>query len=209
VYATLEPALSTERLATYLRAAGHDQARAVALYEWNMLVSAAFLPLFAVSEVALRNRIVSRLERNWPLGWWDGSALSVHLDRRTGAKKLRTAEHEIRRGGKTVTSGRLTAELTFGFWTSLLGPHFEPVLWPAFAADFPNLPLGLGRNDLFNRCNTIRVLRNRVSHHEPIFSRDLSRDSRNIIELIRWLDPALDTWMRKQNTVPGLLRKKP
>jgi hypothetical protein len=53
----LEPTLSQARLGTYMLAAGHDEARALALYQWNALLGEAFhLPIQSV-EIALRNRI--------------------------------------------------------------------------------------------------------------------------------------------------------
>jgi hypothetical protein len=50
-------AISQDRFTTYLKAAGHDPERALALYLWNAQIGEAFhLPIQAV-EVALRNSI--------------------------------------------------------------------------------------------------------------------------------------------------------
>lgn len=53
--AWIEQWLSRERFALYLRKAGGDRTRALALYEWNAKLSAAFLHDLNHLEVALRN----------------------------------------------------------------------------------------------------------------------------------------------------------
>lgn len=51
----VETRLSPQRFATYLRMAGHDRSRALALYEWSTSLNAALLHDFAHLEVGLRN----------------------------------------------------------------------------------------------------------------------------------------------------------
>jgi hypothetical protein len=40
----------------------------------------------------------------------------------------------------------------------------------------------------------IRMLRNRIAHHEPVIDWDLSKHYRNIIELSGWLCPSAADW---------------
>jgi hypothetical protein len=44
--------ISAPRFATYLQARGNDRAHALALYEWNLTISAAFIVPLQVCEVA-------------------------------------------------------------------------------------------------------------------------------------------------------------
>ncbi|MGB7235837.1 MAG: hypothetical protein WBD41_07595, partial [Rhodococcus sp. (in: high G+C Gram-positive bacteria)] len=51
----VEDWLSAERFRTYLKRAGFDRGRALALHEWNAQLNAALLHDFAHLEVGLRN----------------------------------------------------------------------------------------------------------------------------------------------------------
>lgn len=67
------------------------------------------------------------------------------------------------------------SRLMFGFWCGLLGEDFEDVttkslLWPNLLTEvFPNTPHKPKRLRIEKTLNKIRDLRNRLSHHEPIW----------------------------------------
>jgi hypothetical protein len=61
-YKNLEEILSKERLNKYLQVTSQDKRRAIRLYKANLKVSQAFLPVFSVFEVVLRNKLDSVLE---------------------------------------------------------------------------------------------------------------------------------------------------
>lgn len=44
-------------------------------------------------------------------------------------EKLHDAKDSMMRQGKLLTSGRVVAELSFGFWTALIGRKYEKRLW--------------------------------------------------------------------------------
>lgn len=81
LFAALSVTLSGERLAPYL-ASSPTEADALALYEWNMAVSAALFETFAVFEVCLRNALHTELTRwndsaNGTGEWFDHLGLST------------------------------------------------------------------------------------------------------------------------------------
>ena len=98
------------------------------------------------------------------------------------------AASKIRTKG-VVTSGGMTAELTFGFWVKMLLPRHELVFWGSLHAAFPELPTTIAYADLYKRCDDVREFRNRVFHHEPILERNITLEYSQIIELIHWLSP--------------------
>ena len=53
--------------------------------------------------------------------------------------------------------------------------------------------------------NTLRTLRNRIAHHEPIFARDLARDHERILEVAEWISPATTAWIEHHSRVPEVL----
>lgn len=60
--------LSVPRYGAYLAAAGHDQQRALDLYEWNTGTSMALMHDLAHLEVGLRNAYDRALQRGAPAG---------------------------------------------------------------------------------------------------------------------------------------------
>jgi len=107
------------------------------------------------------------------------------------------ALNDLTREGKEPTPGRVVAALTFSFWTAMLSPAYE-TLWQqdlhrvARRAD----GAGLRRKDLSSPLTPIRVLRNRVAHHEPILGWNLQKHHEAILRIIEWLSPAAAAWCR-------------
>ena len=118
--------ISQERLTKYLVAAGPNPDRALALYGWNIQLSEAFFPVLSAAEVSLRNIIVARLIALYGPQWWDDPAFLLQI--KSGGKRIvKTARDKLVTTG-AVTSGRMTAELNFGFWVKKFnvskGVHF-------------------------------------------------------------------------------------
>lgn len=198
--------ISEERLANYLIAAGHDEAKALKIYGWNIRISEAFFPLLSASEVCLRNIISTRMIELYGNQWWNDAAYLDQIGQ--GTRIVKTARDNLRRRGP-VTSGGMTAELNFGFWSKMLLPRHKAVFWADFNASFSDLPTGVTYEDLSDRCDQVRIFRNRIFHHEPIFKRDISLEYSHIMELITWFSPAKAAWIRDYTRVMVVLREKP
>ncbi|HGS6381287.1 TPA: Abi family protein [Klebsiella variicola subsp. variicola] len=111
-------------------------------------------------------------------------AQGVLLDKhghRVVARKVREeilveqARDTIVAEGKNITPARVIAGLSFGFWTTLLSRKYDDndskaLLWPNLEnAVFPHLPDGYVMSDVRQAFERIRLLRNRLSHHEAIW----------------------------------------
>ena len=199
--------ISQERLTKYLRAAGFDQERALALYGWNIQISEAFFPVLGASEVCLRNIISARLVALYGQTWWDDQAFLTQI-RNSGTRIVKTARDKLKTKG-SVTSGRMTAELNFGFWCNMLLPRHEPVFWPDLHASFSDLPATVTYDRLYRRCDAVRDFRNRVFHHEPILHLNITKEYSQIIELITWLSPDKAKWIKPYSRVMVVARQKP
>jgi len=204
----LEEIISKQRLGPYLTAAAFDPDRTLELYAWNMKVGAAFFPLFAAAEVALRNRIAAPLCDVYGATWWGNPAFILLLGK-TGKGIVLRAVTKINQKGLIVDSGRLTADLSFGFWEKMLLPKYAADLWSPLYPHFPDFPGHLNQVDLFDKIGEICALRNRISHHEPIFHRNISSDYSKSMELIRWLSQDKARWIKPHCEVMALLRLKP
>ena len=83
---------------------------------------------------------------------------------------------------------------TFGFWTSLLTPRYSQASFQSkiIKTCFKGVPAAQ-RNikNLQARFDKIRILRNRVSHHERIIHwKNLITQHDELLESIKWLDNA-------------------
>lgn len=203
----LEVSLSRERLGTYLNATGGDRVKAIRLHVWNTAVSAALYELLQILEVTLRNAMNHRLGEIYGEAWYynrDVGLNSVALD------QISRARRDLEREGYDENPHQIVATLSFGFWVSLLssggsGVNYEMTLWrPALRGTFPQCNR-LSRRGAHRPLNILRRLRNRIAHHEPIFSRALDEDHERILEVAGWISPTTRTWMEHHSRVPAFL----
>ena len=145
-------------------------------------------------EIALRNSVHEQLtSATGSETWW--TLLPLAADQET---MLRKAADALRRERKPLDAGRGVAELSFGFWTSLFGPRYSALWNNHLVKAFPRRPLQ--RSEIQVRLNSIRKLRNRVAHHEPILSRPLQKDVNQIFDTLSWIDPVTARWVRSNSS---------
>jgi len=206
--------ISAPRFATYLQACGNDHARALALYEWNLDISAAFIVPLQVLEVAVRNGVAEAIEAvHGPL-WPRSNGFLRSLPQPRLATHYNPAQNLRGVSANQPTTGKVIAELNFAFWEQIFTAGQDNRIWLAhFRAAFPGAPAAIpipvaratARNDLY----TIRKLRNRIAHHEPIFTRNLTSDYDRIRELISWRNLTAAAWMDRKQGVTALIPLKP
>jgi hypothetical protein len=201
--------LSPERFNTYLVAAGHDQTRALKLYIWNAHVGEAFHTPIQAAEVSLRNKIDHALTTRFGTNWWKDTSFRAILDRE-GTSDMEAVFRRLTKKGIPIVTSQVVAGLSFGFWVAVLQPRFNPDVWSSqLRLSFPDLPPTETRHSLCSQASKIAFLRNRISHHEPIFNRNLSLDYSDLMKFLTWVCPSTQTWIRPQCRVPALLRLKP
>ncbi len=205
----LSEIISPLRMGTYLQNAGHDPDRALALYLWNAKMGEAFhLPIQAF-EVGLRNRVSDGIAAVFGPDWWnDESFLREGGDKRD--KDIRLVINRLSRKRVRADTGQVVAGLSFGFWIAMLHGRHNLKIWSAqLSNSFPHMPENITRKKLHARATDIADLRNRISHHEPIFKRNLSGDYGKCIEAVRWLCPTKAEWIKPHCRVPKMIREKP
>jgi hypothetical protein len=206
----LHQLLTPQRLTSYIDATAGSLADALALYDWNVVASAAVLTTTAMVEVLVRNSLDAQLvawaARRSAREWFD----VVSLDRQ-GRQDLRTARDRAAKRGPEL-HGRVVAELTFGFWRYLTASRYLTSLWvPATAAAFPlaSTDLRRRREDVEKRLQRIHFVRNRAAHHEPIHRRDLGRDLTAAVELSAWISPDAASWVTERSSINAVIDAKP
>lgn len=192
--AALEDALSLERFARYLDWADGDRRLAVGFYTLNTRLSESLYTPIQMLEIALRNRIHAVLSESSHDRWYDEP--SCQFDPRQ-AEQLANARAELAAAKKPDNPGRVVAALTFGYWTAFFNTDYED-LWRKRLHRIAKRPDGksLTRKDFSRSLTPIRLLRNRIAHHEPILEWNLPKHYASILQLTEWLSPAAATWCR-------------
>ena len=196
-----EEALSLERFGRYLAWAGGDRGRAIAMYGLNTRLSESLYTPLQTLEVALRNRIHTVLAEAKGEDWYGGHAGILLVPHQS--EQATKAIDELAKGGKPVTAGGVVASLTFSFWTTMFNKAYE-TLWQQTLhriAD-PTAPKGLRRKDFSTPLTQVRVLRNRIAHHEPILHWNLRKHHNLILQLIEWLSPPAAKWCSENDRFP-------
>lgn len=77
----------------------------------------------------------------------------------------------------------------------------------------PNLdagkPVGQLRQEIYYRLEEIRTLRNRIAHHEPIFTRNLPQDLQRIVDLIEFRCKVTAGWMMSNQLASKIIGERP
>jgi hypothetical protein len=110
--------------------------------------------------------------------------------------------------------GKVIAESKFMFWQSMFTKRHDHRVWDQQLMRVlpfldPTKPVVDHRSFLFESLEKLRRLRNRIAHHEPIFTRDLDLDFSLIHQLVGYRSKATATWMLKHQYVGALLSSRP
>jgi hypothetical protein len=168
------------------------------LYEYNVALSEILYGLLHGLEVTIRNVEHDVLTNSYQTpAWYDRVRLSRYwMDQVQQAK---------RDAGPNPTAGKVIAELTFGFWVDLLSRRNKNALWihQGLRTAFHNT--ALPREAIQQRLQKVRLLRNRIAHHEPVLTSSAriyaGHDFITLPELLEcaeWVCTDTAQWMRTQ-----------
>jgi hypothetical protein len=181
--------LSDPRFARYRDRYSGDEGLGLRLYAWNTELTAACWGPVSVVEVVVRNSIHDALRRERREDWWEEPHVRL-MDRERFAISDTIAKLR-RRGIDAPTSGQVVAATSFGLWVGLTDAglprdpllSYETALWqPRIQKAFPHLG-AVRRKDLHRKLNGIRVFRNRLAHHEPIYAAPIARILDDMIDV--------------------------
>lgn len=205
----LERLFSAERLSTYIAHCGGNSAAAVEMYRWNAAITAAFWEPVGHLEVALRNILDDRLAaRHRRLGR-PGSWLDDPAGELPGRARLDIAgaRERVRQKGKRASDGQTISELSFGFWRFLITKKLTR-LWPDLATGFPHAP-DRRRETVEAPLSRLHVFRNRLAHHQRVWSHAPEQRYEDLLALAGCIDPALPDWIEATSKVRSALAAKP
>lgn len=132
--------------------------------------------------------------------------------RQSEADKVRNAEISLTEQGKQITPDGIVAELPLGFWNALLNVYYERrLVHLIIRAVFPNMPRATRtRGVVSKRMNTIRGLRNRVFHHEPVwYWGNLAALHHEVTEACHWMSVELGDILKRMDRFGSVLAAGP
>lgn len=186
-----------------------DEARAIQHYRCNLQLAEAFYVSLSVFEVTLRNALCRELEtmtgrKDWYAIFPTTPGLT-NLNRYiTQASKQIVGRHE------SITPSKVTAELTLGFWVSLVNSEYERLLWKDLRRAFPYMPKKLRqRKNVSAPLNTFRALRNRVFHNESIcWNLDRVEEiHREMVTVMGWMNKDIPEWLYRIDRFDAVCRQ--
>lgn len=204
-----EKVFSTERMSRYYTAYPNDEAKALEHYQANIELSSSFYACLSVFEVALRNALNRELVALFGREDWYKIIAS-----KPGLNGLNyyiiEAQRHISSRGEIVSASKIVAELTFGFWVSLMNSQYEKILWHDLRRAFPYLPkVRKQRKNVSAPLNNFRAFRNRIFHNEPICRSKtyIEKMHGDILEVLYWINRDIPAWLAEFDTVDAVLDK--
>ena len=159
--------ISVERLLSFKQDDNDTIESLIARYQDNIRISQALYPELSTLEITLRNAIDTMLRTCFSNTWLEDEVILC-------------AYNDVKQTyPNDFTYGKVIANLTFGFWTNLCSKKYNAKIWTkkgAFKGVFINYPQGMQQqiHALSKRLRSIRNLRNRVFHYEPVFKKPLN-----------------------------------
>lgn len=189
----IRAALSFARVETFRRSTNGSDAACLARYVWNVALCEGLYPTLRFLEVALRTRIHHVATQHFGSEYWFADPKIVSPLKTDGnprnSRAIRLA------AGHRTPAHRIVSDLSLGFWVHLFGGAYEVSFWrPVIRGVFPGAPVvERSRAKVGRRLRRVLWLRNRVFHHEAIWSlRDLPERHREMLTIIAWISvPAL------------------
>jgi hypothetical protein len=199
---TLERALSPERLKPYMIIGRGDLWVALHLYTRNTELSEALYGIVQGFEILLRNATHVALSKGFATEqWWDLAGL-----REQEQNDIAEARRQIAERLTEVTPGRVVAELNFGFWANLYSNFYEQGFWVKHLRSV--FPARLSRKVFHDRLTVLKLLRNRIAHHETLIRRDVRQDYTNLLETAGWISYTTQMWIESTNCFEERVAKR-
>ncbi|MGA4642821.1 hypothetical protein ACPA1J_24075, partial [Stutzerimonas stutzeri] len=104
------------------------------------------------------------------------------------------------------TTGKVIPELKFVFWEQMLSSRYDVAIWdPLLTTVFPNVPTAAGTSvaarGLARDVSVVRSIRNRVAHHEPIFSQNITEVMDAIHRVSAYRSKDVGVWVKTAHRV--------
>ncbi|MGL6177715.1 MAG: hypothetical protein ACRC13_00565 [Tannerellaceae bacterium] len=185
----VERVISKSRFKRYKEACKNRRDLALELYCLNLELSERLYGYISVFEVCLRNSIDSKLKESYNNGWLTTQTkpngfLSQNALSGLRAKSIEARERIMKNKPKGFTPDRHLAALSLGFWVDLFKKKAYAATGKILLEIFPNKEKGLTATTVWKDLSKIRIIRNRIAHHQPVCFKDTLIDLDKVEEVI-------------------------
>lgn len=217
VLSAIKDCLSHARIGRYEIAAhakSDGDPSAIALYGWNAQISAALFTPLHFCEVVVRNAAADALEAVYGARWPWNSVFVLSLPN-PSARNTYNPRADLRGvASKQPSTGKVIPELKFVFWQELFTRRHDIRLWDPhlrriFPGHDPARTMVEIRKSIYGDLEAIRKLRNRIAHHEPIFTRNLSLDLERMRRLVQLRSNLVASWMMINQNADAVISQSP
>lgn len=199
--------LSEPRLSPY-RAQTASAPEALELYTWIHRMASTCFELIAYLEVGVRNSIDKALREYHEqspssVPWiFSQPLINHHIAEMIATGRNRLPEvHQNNRD-------QISASLSFGFWSGLLGSKYDELWKKCLHKAFPYAYQGK-RKSVAVELEAVRKFRNRIAHHDSLLNTDILFEVTRIFKLAGYIDPQFENWMRSVSRVHAIYAEKP
>ena len=193
-----EKVFSSKRMERYFKLHS-DENKALIHSCCNIELAESFYPSLSVFEVALRNALSRELQNMTGREDWYEVFTSIK-DLEELYSYIVQAKKQISNRSEVTSPSKVIAELTLGFWVSLLNSEYEKVLWKSLRKAFPCIPKNeRKRKNISTPLNNIRRFRNRIFHNESIcWNMDkITSIHSSLILVMGWINADLPNWLKE------------
>ncbi len=209
---SMKASLSGPRFARYLSVTGGDDRKALALYQWNALISQSLYVYIQCWEICLRNKVDGFLRWKYSEKWpYDQNRAVRNLQGNDRKRLLETISRQhSQRGFSLVSTDSIVADLSAGFWVSQLSKSYAvPYVWNYnLVKIFPN-DTALNTRAAWEICDRTLNLRNRIAHHEPIYHLDLQQHYGDLQRIVAAMCKGTSAFANANSSFRHVFESKP
>jgi len=204
-YKEVKELLSHARLTSYQQAfGGSSDQELLGAYDWNMSLVGALMPLLQITEVTLRNAIHNAANTEFGDRWFEKPKFNHQKGSTKKPEAVKNFKKNISASNKEAakvlkrqkitgkpSSNQVIAQTSFSTWEFILDDAFfkggdDRYIWPkCLGVAFENWPSRKASASLRyfkENVKSIRLLRNRISHHEPVWKHHTVKSEMDAVE---------------------------
>lgn len=209
---SIRKTLSLPRMSTFDKEVAGTQVSSLELYNWNAQLASALMYPFHIFEVSVRNAVSDALSKVHSSNWH--TAQSFRRSLKSNQHGYCPIDDLSKIANKHQSLNKVIPELKFVFWEKLFTSRFQKQIWDKhFHHIFPNHAC-LGSTSAesrehIRRCiESVRLIRNRVAHHEPIFRFDIPALLHTMEHIIQLRCEDTSQWMMANQNVLTIYQER-
>jgi len=188
--------LSEDRLNRYYKLANCNFKKAVVLYQKDLEYCQKMYKALNLFEIILRNAINTQFIQDFEEIWFSNKKINFSSRQLEVINKVKL---KLMENDRSIINSNMVTRMTFGFWCNLFNPIHDKFLWrPSLYKIFKNVKKSPKRSVARRYLESLREIRNRISHCECIIHYPVKKYYNNLIEFLDWIDGDVAEWVKNE-----------